>query len=113
MSVHQTVPVIFRRWPNGDICALFPTIASDYEGRHCTVYSHIGQHGAAEYGHVIDQTKPATPDEYAPLMRELESIGYENLRVYRRANWRFHAARRCVGECRRHADAGVHVDLNA
>ena len=83
MSVHQTVPVIFRRWPNGDICALFPTVAFDYEGRHCTAYSHIGQHGAADYGHVIAQTKPSTPDEYAPLMRELESIGYENLRVYR------------------------------
>ena len=68
-------PVIFRRYPDGDIIAFLPTIPADPQG-NCLAYQHIGQHGAADPAHVIAHTRPATPDEYRDLMAELTGIGY-------------------------------------
>ena len=100
-----TVPVIFRCWPNGDVLALFPTWPHDYAGTLCTSYAHVGQHGAADYEHVLSRTRPASPDQYASLLQELRVIGYDNLQVYRRASHIFHKARRCVAEYNRREDA--------
>lgn len=70
--------VIFRKYRNGEIIALFPY---EMEGQFCCMsYMHIGQHSGAIYSHCVKQTKPATSEEYRPLMSELISIGYE-LRV--------------------------------
>ena len=66
---------IFRKWPEGDILALFPDLDHGYGGI-CVSYQHIGQHGGADYQHCIAATKPATPQEYAELASELTSIGY-------------------------------------
>jgi hypothetical protein len=63
--------VIFRTWPNGDVIALMPD--EDFDGRRCTSYMHLGQHGGASYPLVVRLTRPATPEEYGPLLRELES----------------------------------------
>jgi hypothetical protein len=68
--------VIFRKFKEGDIIALFPEMEADQNPTHCGSYMHIGQHGAAAYG-LIAETKPATPKEYAALQSELESIGYD------------------------------------
>lgn len=77
---HETL-VVFRRYPAGDILALFPTIDA---GRGlCTCYQRIGQHGDCDYSHCIKTTAPASPAEYAELRRELEGLGY-NLRVIQR-----------------------------
>lgn len=38
-------------------------------------YSHIGQHALAHVDY-IKECKPATPEQYADLKRELVSIGY-------------------------------------
>lgn len=73
--------VIFRKWPNGDILALFPEIEESTEC--CSSYMHIGQHGAAYYPHCIGITKPAAPQEYADLETELQAIGY-SLKIQRR-----------------------------
>ena len=73
--------VIFRKWDNGDICALFPDIPAG--GGYCQSYEHIGQHGGADYGHVIRSTIPARPAEFAELARELRGLGYR-LRVCKR-----------------------------
>lgn len=71
--------VIFRKWPKregGDVIALFPEVASSYiRSYDCESYQHIGQHGGASPD-IVQWTRPATPEEYAPLKRELESIGY-------------------------------------
>ena len=81
---HTTeTPVVFRRYPDGDIIALFPTLKE--QNFLCQSYLHVGQHGAADYGIVISQTKPATKKEYAELKKELESKPYEyRLKVYKR-----------------------------
>jgi hypothetical protein len=68
--------VIFRKWKNGTIDALFPELPHDPNGFTCVAYSHVGQHSGADYHGVISQTKPAAPDEYAALARELTRIGY-------------------------------------
>jgi len=38
-------------------------------------YAHIGQHSSCYDG--MQRRKRATPEQYAPLKREMESLGYE------------------------------------
>lgn len=73
--------VIFRKYKNnGDILALFPELPWSGDS-NVTSYEHMGQHGAADYNHCLDITKPAKPEEYAALKKELENqVGY-NLEV--------------------------------
>ena len=75
--------VIFRKWSNGDVIALFP----DYEhGSRDLVmsYQNIGQHSEASYSGVVEQTKLASEEEYRDLLEELKGIGYELVVVKRR-----------------------------
>lgn len=88
-SQDETI-VIFRKWyrrcDGTGIIALFP--AEPWSGRDpmVTSYEHVGQHGAADYSGVLSRTKPASPDEYAALKRELESAPYHyQLAVRKRA----------------------------
>lgn len=71
-------PVVFRVWKDpkyhNGVIALFPY---ENEGQgNCLSYEHVGQHGPAHYTGVMSITRPATPEEYADLKEELESIGY-------------------------------------
>lgn len=69
--------VIFRKFKNGDIIALFPELAGTFNPDSCQSYMHIGQHGAAG-SNIVQDTKPATDIEYATLQDELErDIGYD------------------------------------
>lgn len=85
--------VIFRKWRSGgkEVFALFPEIyASEgsngqYYLKYCLSYQHLGQHGSAWYEYCIRASRPAKPEEYAELKRELESIGYK-LSVRQRLN---------------------------
>lgn len=82
MDKHKTT-VVFRKFKKGgDILALFPNEVN-YPDGSCESYQHVGQHGAADYSHCISATVPAKPEEYAPLARELTSIGY-NLAIRKR-----------------------------
>lgn len=82
-DIHET-KVVFRKWNNtGTVIALFP---SEKQALVWGVmsYEHIGQHGGADYCHVIKQTTLATPKEFEALKKELESIGYKlNVRMKR------------------------------
>lgn len=66
--------VIFRKFPDGEIVALFPYII-DAPHRVMT-YMHVGQHSNMDYHRVVSLTRPAKPEEYASLARELTRIGY-------------------------------------
>ena len=68
----QPEQVIFRADSDGDVFALFPNIKADNAGRYVQSYQHIGQHSAADYGLCIANSRPAKPDEFAALQRELE-----------------------------------------
>ena len=80
MVAAERVPtrVVFRKWKDGGVIALFPDIAEDRRGARyaCSCFEHVGQHEAADPDVVIRATRPATPEEYAPLKRELESAPY-------------------------------------
>lgn len=72
---HPTIRVVFRVWrDDGTVLALFPEEV--HNGHLCVCYAHVGQHGGADYNGCLRLTRPAKPEEYAPLARELESIGY-------------------------------------
>ena len=67
--------VVFRMFED-TVIALFPDQDWDVSGNYCTSYEQIGQHGSADFGYVMAESRPATPEESAPLLQELEGIGY-------------------------------------
>lgn len=69
--------VVFRKYKDGDILALFPYEKADVAGRYCMCYAHIGQHSDADYFLCIRATTPAIPEEYADLKKELEFRDYD------------------------------------
>jgi hypothetical protein len=75
MAEGKTI-VIFRKYPKGDILAIFPEIPADRWGTECMAYQHIGQHGGGDCNLMMRATKPAKVSEYKDLKRELEMIGY-------------------------------------
>ena len=76
----KTQRVIFRKWRgNGGVIAFFP---DQKDGPYIGSYEHVGQHGNASYPN--PQTEAAKPEEYADLLRELQAIGYDDLRIVRR-----------------------------
>lgn len=82
---YKTV-VIFRKFKDGQIIALFPYEVDIYN-HNCSSYMHIGQHSGANYSHCIQITKPANKIEYKALFYELEQIGY-NLEIKQKFNYR-------------------------
>lgn len=71
----ELTTVIFRKYPDGNIIALFP-----YEvetSTYISSYMHVGQHGAADYEGVMADTVPASEMEYEDLYNELTEIGYD------------------------------------
>ena len=67
--------VIYRKFKNGEIIALFPQIK---ETNYCVLsYMHVGQHGSADFDQVVRITKLALADEYKELHNELTNqVGY-------------------------------------
>ncbi|WOG27799.1 hypothetical protein [Endozoicomonas sp. 8E] len=73
--------VVFRKFPEGDVIALFPDDVADNRG-HISSYQQQGQHGAASPA-LMDELTPATVEEYQHLLNELtHQIGYTDLRVH-------------------------------
>lgn len=76
--------VIFRKFKQGgDIIALFP---EQVNKTNLTIgsYMRIGQHSDADCTGVIAATTLAKESEYAELLAELKSLGYEDIRVMKR-----------------------------
>lgn len=68
--------VIFRKWANGDVIAVFPAEVADQCADHCMSYEHVGQHGACSVD-IAQMTSPCNESDYQPLYKELTSIGYD------------------------------------
>src|SRR5690349_777779 len=87
--------VIFRRFPDGDVIALFPYLPAEcLNAWPCQSYMRVGQHGPADPG-IVYATRPARPHEYAPLKAELERLGYR-LSIRRRFPGDAHARRKAA-----------------
>jgi len=76
------IKVIFRKFPDGQIIALFPLEPATSDGWLCESYMHVGQHGAADPG-IVAETKRASVFEYDDLLWELIDRGYELKEVSR------------------------------
>lgn len=72
--------VIFRKFKNGEVIALFPQEPATRDGWECMSYMHVGQHGSAD-PMIVHGTKPAKWAEFVELLRELQSIGYNDLKL--------------------------------
>jgi hypothetical protein len=84
----DVVRVIFRVFKhNHEVIALFPDFKTGVHGQYIMSYMNIGQHGDADYHHIIDVTRLAKPEEYESLLEELKSIGYE-MKVQSRINYK-------------------------
>jgi hypothetical protein len=86
--------VAFRFWydgpgnrKSGEVVAIMPELPGDSDAYSCTCYVHTGQHGICNVHLAGQYSRPATEAEYAPLLTELERIGYR-VRVIRRVNQR-------------------------
>jgi hypothetical protein len=75
----ESTPVIFlvnEKDPgNPDLFAYFPEENYDKMGNSQMGYSHIGQHSAV-HTEYAEESREATPEEYADLKAELEGLGY-------------------------------------
>jgi hypothetical protein len=67
--------VIFRKFDNGEVIAIFPEDVGSMNQFTCQSYLHVGQHGSCD-DVLIDELEPASLEEYINLYTELESIGY-------------------------------------
>ena len=88
--------VIFRTYPKErDVVAilldapanrhrLFEAHVAIAARGYVVCYQHLGQHGEGHYRHLIDGTRPATPEEYEPLKQELQQIGYRFTKIHQR-----------------------------
>lgn len=70
--------VVFRKFDDGEVIALFPNEKWDIDGREIASYMHYGQHGGAS-PELIRKLKKATLKEYKDLYDELVMIGYDDL----------------------------------
>jgi hypothetical protein len=76
----EKTKVIFRKFPDGEVIALFPEMPEhDYL---IGSYMHVGQHGTASKG-IVQSTKLASPEEYNDLFNELSGMGY-NLKIVKK-----------------------------
>lgn len=74
----EITKVVFRKYEgDGDILALFPWLPADAAGYLMMDYMIVGQHGAADQKIVERTTVPASREEAADMIRELERIGYK------------------------------------
>ena len=76
----EITKVIFRKFKDGDVIAIFPKIKES--DRYLMSYMHVGQHGACSPT-IANITKLATKKEYSALQKELKGIGY-NLNIVKK-----------------------------
>ena len=65
--------VVFRKFKDGEVIALFCDTANDCSPGNVMSYMHVGQHGEAPRN-LGQNLRLASPEEYAPLLRELRGI---------------------------------------
>lgn len=86
--------VIFRKYKHLDeeVFAIFPEQPHG-PVNYCVVYAHSGQYSGGDYDALMRYSRAATPEEYAELLAELQTVGYRELTVKRRTTRDMHAER--------------------
>jgi hypothetical protein len=89
-----TVKVLFRVWSDkkGGVDALMPELPATADGYFCECFSLQDGHSSADFHGVIEQTRPATPEEYRETARRMrQHYGYR-LKIIKRASYKMHEA---------------------
>jgi hypothetical protein len=80
----MTDVVFLRDGTDHDVFAVFPQFCGSVSSLDFVVcYHHIGQHSEAHLDYCQECTEVVDPSEYAELHKELERIGYDDLKVVR------------------------------
>lgn len=82
-SIEFKTKIIFRYWED-EVIAIFPEDLGDNEPYTCSSYQHMGQHGICNPQFIIENSRLATPEEYADLKKELENQCGYNLQIIKR-----------------------------
>jgi hypothetical protein len=72
----EYVTDVMFRMCEGECTAVFVAEPHDVYGRYIVCYAHVGQHSSCSWDWVAKNTVPATPDQYASLLAELEGDTY-------------------------------------
>lgn len=78
-TVGKTIVTFRYDEDNDEVVAVFPYIENNDGTIMC--YSHIGQHSSCVWDWVEEDTIPATKEQYADLLKELEDQGYDDLLI--------------------------------
>ena len=73
----ELLKVVFRKFNNGEIIALFPDIKFGCPYYQIMSYMHIGQHDEVDHHAILEQTKLATEEEYQTLLNEIKNIYHD------------------------------------
>lgn len=68
--------VVFRQFPDGDIIAIFPYVAYNFDPTLCMSYQTVGQHGACDKALIQELSQVTDFEGLQSLKSELKSIGY-------------------------------------
>ena len=86
----QILKVVFRKFNDGEIIALFPQIKFGCPHYEIMSYMHIGQHGEVDHHAILEQTKLATEEEYQTLLNEIKNIYHDyDIKVMKKLNVKF------------------------
>ena len=86
----QVLKVVFRKFNDGEIIALFPQIKFGCPHYEIMSYMHIGQHSEVDHHAVVEQTTLATEEEYQALLNEIKNIYYDyDIKVMKKLNVKF------------------------
>jgi hypothetical protein len=93
----EILPVIFRKFKDGDLIAFFPTEVDSFSQFECMSYMFIGQHSTARV-ELITELKKCTVEEYTPLFNHLNKIYAHNenpveLQIVDRSHRKYYAIR--------------------
>ena len=81
----KVLKVVFRKFDNGEIIAMFPQFTNKRNYR-IDSYMHIGQHAECD-PMIVHDTKLATENEYESLLKEIQSIYHDyDIRVMKKLN---------------------------
>jgi len=84
-SKSEPITKVLFRWWKKSVIAIFIEEPGTINHVTCDSYQHVGQHGACDPS-IINNSRPATEEEYTDLKRELESYPhYYNLRILKRS----------------------------
>lgn len=81
------IEVIFKKdKETGEVIAFMPYEFCDWKGEF-TCYAHIGQHSNCDYRYYL-KCKSAIEKEYKELLKELKYIGYDDIKIIKRINFK-------------------------